>query len=151
MFRRPNSSHIAIWVLLGLNWERTFIMDQKDRQPLENERRKNKRFRIQAPAIARVGNREIWAFTRDVSSSGVYFSVAEEDVGPPIGASLEFVIKIPPTIRYTKPCYIQGRARTVRIDTSDRDETGIAAEILEYAIQSEMTEGRWPNGPTFKF
>jgi hypothetical protein len=106
------------------------------------ERRTSVRFRIQAPAIATVGTREIWAFTRDISRRAVYFRTAEEEKGrPPIGELLEFLIKIPPSMGFSKPCFIKGRGRAIRIDNLAGNESGVVVEILEYDIGSESVHG----------
>jgi PilZ domain len=116
-------------------------MDQQG--PAENvgERRASTRFRIQAPAIARVGSREIWAFTRDISRRALYFRTAGEADRPPIGEFLEFVIKIPPSMSFSKPCYIKGRGRTIRVENLAGNESGVVVEILEYHIESESVRG----------
>jgi len=101
------------------------------------EKRTSTRFRIHAPAVATVGDREIWAFTREISTRAVYFRTAGEEEGPPIGEPLDFLIKIPPSMSHSKPCFIKGRGRTIRIDDLGAEETGVVVEILEYDIESE--------------
>ena len=113
-------------------------MDPHEFESPEHDRRRSKRFNIQAPAIARIGNREIWAFTVNISTCGTYFSVAADDEIPSPGDVLDLVIKIPPTISSAKPCFITGRGKIVRADERQWDETGIAVEILEFEIQSEL-------------
>jgi hypothetical protein len=116
------------------------MMDQPKSQP-RSERRKKQRFEIQAPAVVTVESGEIWAFTKEVSSCGIYFSVAEDNEEPSIGEPLDFVIKILPRVKCSKPCFIEGRARIIRIDQTDQNETGIAVEILKCAIQDKMPHG----------
>lgn len=80
-----------------------------------------------------VGNREVQAFTRDLSARSVYFLVASSDT-PDMGQDLEFVIEIPPAISFSELCRIQGKGRTVRVESASRNETGVVAEILSYEI-----------------
>ena len=105
------------------------------------DRRTSTRFRIHAPAVATVGDREIWAFTREISTRAVYFRTAEEGENPSIGEPLDFLIKIPPSMSYSKPCFIKGRGRTLRIDDLGGEETGVVVEMLEYDIGSERVHG----------
>ena len=117
------------------------MIDQPKLQLVKGERRKKQRYEIQAPAVVTVESREIWVYTKEVSSCGIYFSVGEDDEWPSIGKPLDFVIKILPRVKCSKPCFIQGRARIIRIDQTDETETGIAVEILECAIQDKMPHG----------
>ena len=111
-------------------------MDQRGREEFSDERRTSTRFKIQAPAIATISQREVWAFTRDISTRAVYFNVVGEDVVP-IGEFVDFVIKIPPSMVYFKPCFIRGRGRTIRFDDLGGDESGFVVEILECEIKTE--------------
>lgn len=110
-------------------------MNQQGPEENQGERRTSTRFRISAPALATVRNREIWAFTRDISARAFYFRTSEEE-NLPLGEILDFIIKIPPTMSLSKPCFIKGRGRTIRVEDID-GELGVAVEILEYDIESE--------------
>ena len=112
-------------------------MNEKGSEEFFGERRTSTRFRIQAPAVAAIGNREIWAFTRDMSTRAVYFMAAGDERKPQIGEVLEFHIKIPPSMSYYKPCFIKGRGRTIRLDDLSSDQSGFVVEIIEYEIESE--------------
>ena len=105
---------------------------------IEMDQQGSTRFRIQAPAIATIGSREILAFTKDISTRAVYLRMVGEPEMPSIGEPLDFLIKIPPSLSYPKLCFIKGRGRTIRIDDLGSDETGLAVEILEYDIVSEL-------------
>ena len=105
------------------------------------DRRTSTRFRIQAPAVATIGTREICAFTRDISTRAVYFRIAGQEEKPPIGEPLQFVIKILPSMSYSKPCFIKGRGATIRVDDLEGNESGVVVEILEYDIESEPVYG----------
>jgi len=102
------------------------------------EKRTSTRFRIHAPAVATIAGREIWAFTTEISTRAIYFRTAGEEESPPIGEPLDFLIKIPPSMSYSKPCFIKGHGRTLRIDDLGAEETGVVVEILEYDIESEL-------------
>ena len=104
-----------------------------------NERRMSTRFRIQAPAVAMVGQNELWAFTREISTRAVYLQTTGEEETPAVGDILEFVIKIPPSLSYSKTSFIKGRGRTIRVDDLGSHESGLAVEILEYGIGSESS------------
>ena len=121
-------------------------MDQQDFELPENDRRRSKRFNIQAPAVAKIGNREIWAFTRDISTCGAYLSVGVDEELPEVGEILDLVIKVPPMISSAKPCFITGRGRIIRIEAGQWDNSGLAVEILDLAIQSEVNGGNREGG-----
>lgn len=112
-------------------------MRQQEPEERVSERRASTRFRIQAPAVATFGSHEIWAFTRDISARAVYFTATGEEDIPAIGQLLEFVIKIPPSMNLSKPCFIKGRGRMIRLDILAGYESGLVVEILEYDIDSE--------------
>jgi len=112
-------------------------MNRQEPDKYLRERRTSMRFSIQAPAVATIGAREIWAFTRDISTRAVYLRTEGEEEKPSIGEPLDFLIKILPSLSFSKPCFIKGRGRTVRIDDLEGNETGIVVEILAYRIESQ--------------
>jgi hypothetical protein len=112
-------------------------MDERDFTFPEKDRRRSKRFGIQAPAVAKVRNREIWAFTKDISTCGAYLCVGVDEDLRDLGTILDIVIKVPPTIRSAKPCFITGRGKIIRIEHEQWDTAGIAVEIRDFAIQTE--------------
>lgn len=111
-------------------------MDRQEPEEYLGERRTSKRFRIQAPAVATVGNQEIWAFTRNISTHALYLITGGDEQKPSIGERLDFLIKIPPSLSFSKPCFIKGCGRTIRIDDLEGNETGVVVEILAYDIES---------------
>ena len=121
-------------------------MDQLDFELPENDRRRSRRFSIQAPAVARFGNHEIWAFTRDISTCGAYLSVGVDEELPEVGEILNLVIKVPPTISAAKPCFITGRGRIIRVEGAKWDRSGLAVEIFNFAIQSQVNGGNREDG-----
>jgi hypothetical protein len=83
-----------------------------------NDRRRIPRFRVRAPLTVIAGDREIPAYTRDLSNRGVYFY-------------------LPPEITLSTFCRIRCHGRTLRKEKSKMSLTGVAAEILDYSILKE--------------
>jgi hypothetical protein len=100
------------------------------------DRRERQRFGINAPLTVFAGTREITGFTRDLSNRGVYFFLEVNDAAPHKG-DFEFLVELPPEITLSTCCLIRCQGRVVRTDTTSRQMTGIAAEILDYSIQRE--------------
>ncbi|KAA6458343.1 hypothetical protein DYQ86_20735 [Acidobacteria bacterium AB60] len=109
---------------------------------LPDDRRTRMRFSIQAPVIATIGDREVWAFTRSISARAIYLCAAAEEEAPTIGDSLIFLIKVPPSLSFPKPCFIKGHGLTTRVDHLEDDQTGIVVEILDYTILSQTAAER---------
>jgi|HubBroStandDraft_2_1064218.scaffolds.fasta_scaffold622483_1 hypothetical protein len=98
--------------------------------------RERPRFSINAPVTLNIGETEIPAYTRDMSSRGLYFYVASvEDLS--IGQTVDMLVKLPPEITLSTCCSIRCRGRLVRMENAVSNLTGIAAEILQYLILSE--------------
>ena len=112
----------------------TRVMAEKTARP--DDRRVGQRFNINAPVALTIEGCEIPAYTRDMSSRGLYFYVTSAE-GFTIGQILELSVTLPPEITLSTDCSIQCRGRLVRIDSARNDVTGIAAEIIEYSILSE--------------
>jgi hypothetical protein len=100
-----------------------------------NDRRGSQRFRISAPLTVIAGEREISAFTRDLSNRGVYFYLSLADSAL-LDRDFEFTIEMPSEITLTSNCRIRCRGKLVRKEMTSRNLTGagVAAEILDYAI-----------------
>ena len=107
---------------------------------IANDRRGSQRFTIDAPLTAILGDREIPAYTRDLSNRGVYFSLAlpEEAL---VDRDFEFVVELPPEITLSTCCRIRCVGHAVRIESTARNLTGVAAEILTYSILNERPAG----------
>jgi len=69
------------------------------------------------------------AQTRDVSSGGVYFEMAE---APHPGSRLEFVLTLPAEITLTGPVQIRCIGKVIRVDRGDGRQVGVAATIDRY-------------------
>jgi hypothetical protein len=104
------------------------------------ERRVRHRFSTNAPVIVTLGEREIPAFTRDLSNRGVYFYVTSAE-GFSIGQKLDLLVKLPPEITLSTLCQIRCQGRLLRMEEASNDLTGIAAEIFQCSILSETETG----------
>ena len=101
-----------------------------------NDRRKIPRFRVRAPLTVIAGDREIPAYTRDLSNKGVYFYLASDDGGL-IERDFEFLVELPPEITLSTFCRIRCHGRALRKEKAKMSLTGVAAEILDYSILKE--------------
>jgi len=101
-----------------------------------NDRRRIPRFRVRAPLTVLAGDREIPAYTRDLSNRGVFFYLAADDVGL-IDQDFEFLVELPPEITLSTFCRIRCHGRALRKEKSRMSLTGVAAEILDYSILKE--------------
>ena len=102
----------------------------------ENDRRGRPRFSMNAPLTVYIGDREIPAYTRDLSNRGVYFYLDLIDSAL-IDRDFEFMVDLPPEITLSTSCSIRCRGRLVRKENNVKNLTGIAAEILDYSILRE--------------
>jgi hypothetical protein len=101
--------------------------------PAANDRRKLRRFRVSAPLVVLVEDREIPAYTRELSNQGVYFCLAAKD-SELIDREFEFMVELPPEITLSTCCRIRCRGRVLRMEKVSLDMTGVAAEILDYPV-----------------
>ena len=97
------------------------------------ERRSGERFALRAALTVIDGTREFPAFTQNMSNRGVYFCVAT-GIEALQGQDLEFVVDLPPEITLSVSCSVRCLGRVVRSEKTAWNETGVAAEILSYAI-----------------
>ena len=100
------------------------------------DRRSIPRFRVRAPLTVIAGDREIPAYTRDLSNKGVYFYLASDDGGL-IERDFEFLVELPPEITLSTFCRIRCHGRALRKEKAKMSLTGVAAEILDYSILKE--------------
>jgi hypothetical protein len=98
-----------------------------------SNRREGQRFSKNAPLTVLIGDREIPAYTRDLSNRGVYFYL-DNSHSDLVDRDFDFMVKFPPEVTISTYCSILGRGRLVRKENISGDMTGIAAEILHYAI-----------------
>jgi len=102
---------------------------------MTNDRRGSQRFKISAPLTVIAGEREIAAYTRDLSNRGVYFYLTSADSGL-VDGDFEFMIEMPSEITLTSSCRIRCKGKLIRKEMTSKNLTGagIAAEILDYSI-----------------
>ena len=105
---------------------------------MTNDRRGRQRFSVNAPLTVIVEDREIAAYTRDLSNRGVYFYLDLVDDAL-IDRDFEFVVELPPEITLSTVCRIRCRGRLIRKEKASKDLTGVAAEILDYSILRESS------------
>jgi hypothetical protein len=100
---------------------------------LNNDRRVWQRFKISAPVTVVIREREVPAYTRDLSNRGVflYMDLAES---AQIDREFDFTVNLPPELTFSTCCKIRCKGRAVRTEDAATNVTGIAAEILEYSI-----------------
>jgi hypothetical protein len=124
-------------ILHGKQWH--FEMTcMKRNMAMANDRRGRQRFTISAPLTLLIGDREIPAYTRDLSNRGVYFYLALADIKL-IDRDFEFIVELPPEITLSTCCRIRCRATVLRRENTPWDLAGIAAEILDYSIFWDST------------
>lgn len=97
------------------------------------DRRDRQRYKVSVPLILTIGDREIAAYTRDISNRGVYFNLPTGDYDL-IGQDFEFVLELPPEITLSTVCRIRCRGRAVRTEEVVDGLSGVAAEIVNYTI-----------------
>jgi len=96
------------------------------------EQRRSQRFQLSLPVTVVRGNRgdlNKTAETRNVSSTGVYFLLAEA-VEP--GSLLEFVITLPEEVSMTGPVRLLCKGKVTRVEPQEDASTGVAATIERY-------------------
>jgi hypothetical protein len=91
---------------------------------------------MNAPLTIFAKDREIPAYTRDLSNRGVYFYLTLTD-GALIDHDFEFLVELPPEITLSTCCSIRCWAQLIRKEETSDIMTGIAAEILQYSILRE--------------
>ncbi len=97
------------------------------------EQRGRQRFSINAPLTVYIGDREIPAYTRDLSNRGAYFYLGLADSAL-IDHDIEFMVELPPEITLSTCCRIRCQGRLIRKEKASMNLTGIAVEILGYSI-----------------
>jgi PilZ domain len=97
------------------------------------DRRERQRFSISAPLTLFLGDREVSAYTRDLSNRGVYFYLALSD-SKLLDCDFEFVVELPPEITLSSCCRIRCVGRAVRREENQPNLAGVAAEIFQYSI-----------------
>lgn len=96
-----------------------------------SELRKNTRFELSLPAAVKAGGTaEIQTATRDVSSSGVCFTMSQECE---VGSALEWDLVLPAEICGGETVRIHCRGKVVRVNRTDpHGKLSVAATIEHY-------------------
>jgi hypothetical protein len=142
----PASNDLKTSVLTGIGLMSQLISEDRKLQgemerlsrnsAMPNERRQNERFKLNAPVILSNGFHEIQAYTRDMSSRGLYlYADSSEDFQ--CGQNLDFLVKLPPEVTLSDFCTIQCRGRLVRLESTSSNLAGMAVDIIQYSILRE--------------
>lgn len=93
------------------------------------ERRSATRFQLKLPLTLRLSDREVPAFTSDVSARGVLFYTGADLISD---SALEFDITFPPEITLSTSLRVRCRGKVVRVIAPSPMGIGIAATIHNY-------------------
>lgn len=100
------------------------------------EKRSTRRFALELPISVRFlndGKYERTGRTRDVSSRGVYMRL---DAEISTGASIEFVMTLPPEVTLASAIRVRCRGRVLRVEKSGHEQ-GVAVAIEKYDFVGE--------------
>lgn len=125
--------HLGELSIKGNGYE-TLLMTETS--TIRADRRAKPRFALNAPLIVHIGDREIPAYTRDISDGGAYFYLAAPD-SELIDRNFEFVLEMPPEITFSTWCPIRCQGQLLRKEHTSGDLIGIAAQILQYSIMRQ--------------
>lgn len=108
------------------------------------DKRRHPRFGVALPLLVRLAGAgadaavpgkadesEHETFSRDISTSGVYFSLAEPCE---LGSELECVLTLPPDSQFGKSAQIRFRGKVVRVEKPEAGRIGVAAVIENYVF-----------------
>lgn len=102
------------------------------------ERRSRRRFQMRLPIELQFDDsKTVAGLTRDVSATGVYFFITFDIGGR---TTLEFILTFPPEITLSQSLRVRCTAKLVRVDHSDADGVGIAAQIHRYEFLSSTSD-----------
>lgn len=102
---------------------------------IENEeRRAAPRFAMRLPLTIKIGDNEIAAVTRDISSSGVYFYMDSEHSQLTPSGSIEFVIVLPPEITLSTHMRVACKGKVLRRHHPTPLGIGMVAVIDSYSF-----------------
>jgi hypothetical protein len=106
-----------------------------------DERRTSERFPMCIPVTLLNEGQNVSAVARDISARGIFFYL-------PLAKSalidesedLEFIIEFPPELTMCTSLRVRCTGKVVRKQNMAQDETGVAAQIHEYAFLSVPEE-----------
>ena len=103
------------------------------------ERRGGKRFPVRLPVRLKEKQDapEQTAFTRDLSTQGVFFYL-DREISP--GTELEMVLILPPELTAGERRWVCCQASVVRVEENSGDNFGIAAAINRMDVLPEIPE-----------
>jgi PilZ domain len=115
------------------------VNPRTNRQDKVKERRATSRYNLVLPveislALIPTAARSILVKTRDISTHGFYFNVAQKVT---VGTKFEFSIALPIEITGATQAYISGTARAVRVEEageSHAGRSGVGAIIESYEV-----------------
>jgi PilZ domain len=99
----------------------------------DGDRRRGPRFTVSAALSVVAGNRQIPAYTRDMSERGVFFYLDPSSESL-IEEEFEFIVHFPPELTLSTYLSMQCSGQVVRRETNATDLNGIAAKILTYSV-----------------
>lgn len=100
------------------------------------EKRSTRRFALELPISIKFlndGKYELTGKTRDVSSRGVYIRMSS-DISE--GASLEFVMTLPPEVTLAGAIRVRCHGRVLRVEKNGHEQ-GVAVAIQKYDFVGE--------------
>ena len=105
--------------------------------PKDRERRSGQRLVTRLPVEVRnrSGSTEVTAYTRDVSTSGVFLYCESK---MPVGSEIELVLILPPELVSGEKCWVCCHARVLRVEEGLKEGFGVAAEIRRMQILPEI-------------
>ena len=95
------------------------------------EKRSTRRFALELPISIKFlndGKYELTGCTRDVSSRGVYIRL---NSGMSVGASIEFVMTLPPEVTLASAIRVRCHGRVLRVEKQGQEQ-GVAVAIERY-------------------
>jgi hypothetical protein len=98
------------------------------------ERRVAPRFAMRLPLTIKVGDDEIAAVTRDISSSGVYFYLDSDHSHITPSGNIEFIIVLPPEITLSTHMRVACKGKVLRRHHPTPLGIGMVAVIDSYSF-----------------
>jgi hypothetical protein len=110
-----------------------------ERGEVRPERRSGKRLAVRLPVNvkAKASGGEQSAFTRDLSSQGIFFYI-DSEISP--GTDLEMVLMLPAELTAGEKRWVCCQASVVRVEEDRGHNVGIAAAIQRMDILPEIPE-----------
>ena len=107
------------------------------RELLVKEQRRSQRFELTLPLTLIRGGRgnvRLVGETRNLSSTGVYFVIAEPIE---LGSMLEFIVTMPEEISLAGPVRLLCKGKVTRVERREEAVVGVASTIERYEFHRE--------------